>query len=78
MERSFAVRAPRLFNSLPRDLRTDDISYEKFKNRLDRVLSMVEDAPSCENMKPRATSNSLIDQFEQMRRDQTFQLLCHL
>ena len=75
VDRSFPVRAPRLFNSLPKYLRTDYLNYEKFKVALDKMLERVADEPSLENMKPRAGSNSLIDQLEQMKRDQTFQFV---
>ena len=75
VERSFAVRAPELFNSLPKNIRNGNLSFNSFKNQLDKILSKVKDEPSLPNLRPRATSNSLIDQFELMKRDRSYYCL---
>ena len=75
VERSFAVRAPMLFNCLPNHIRSNNLSFESFKCRLDKMLRKVEDSPSLPNLKPRAISNSLIDQFELMKRDGSYSFL---
>ena len=72
VERSFAVRAPMLFNSIPKDIRSDDLSFDAFKSRLDKVLSKIDDTPSFPYLRPRAASNSLIDQFELMKREGSY------
>ena len=75
VERSFAVRAPKLFNSLPKAIRSSSLSFNTFKAQLDILLGKVEDSPSFPNLRPRAISNSLLDQFELMKRDGTYLLL---
>ena len=75
VERSFAVRAPTIFNNLPKHLRSSNLSFESFKSCLDKILSKVEDCPSFPNLKPRAISNSLVDQLELMKRDGLFSSL---
>ena len=75
VERSFAVRAPILFNNLPKFLRNNNLSFESFKSCLDKTLCKVEDTPSFPNLKPRAISNSLVDQLELMKRDGSFYCL---
>ena len=72
VERSFAVRAQTLFNCLPKHLRSNNLSFEAFKSCLDKIISKVEDNPSFPNLKPRAISNSLLDQFELMKRDGSY------
>ena len=75
VERSFAVRAPLLFNSIPKDLRINNLNYLSFKKRLDDVLSRVEDTPSFPGLRPRAISNTLLNQFELMKRDGFYNML---
>ena len=72
VEQSFAVRGPTLFNSIPRALRGGHLRFETFKAQLDIVLGKVADTPSTGNMKPRAGTNSLIDQFNLMKRDGSY------
>ena len=43
--RSFTVRGPELFNSLPKDLRNYEGSMDSFKNHLDSFLELIEDSP---------------------------------
>ena len=69
VEKSFAVRAPRLFDSIPQKTRSNYLSYEAFKNQFDKFLSKVPDLKSLPNYPQRASSNCLLDQLEQLRRD---------
>ena len=75
VERSFAIRAPKLFNCLPKTIRSSNLSYDTFKMRLDELLNKVDDNPSVQGLRPRAVSNSLVDQLELMKRDGTYSLL---
>ena len=75
VEQFFVVRGPMLFNSLPRDIRSNKLGYERFKTRLDEILSKVDDNPSFPNLRPRAVSNSLLDQLELMKRDGSYSQL---
>ena len=69
-ESSFTVNGPRLFNSLPAELRNvTSCSVDSFKRQLDDFLSCLPDEPSCDNLKPGAVnyitgrqSNSIVDQ----------------
>ena len=69
-EGSFLVNGPRLFNSLPADIRNQsNCSVDSFKQQLDQFLSCLPDEPSCENLAPGASSqvtgrqsNSIVDQ----------------
>ena len=61
-ENSFAVRGPRLFNVLPRDLRAYDGELDGFKRLLDRFLSNVPDQPNLPNYSQSAANNSLLNQ----------------
>ena len=63
-ENSFAIRGPRLFNSLPREIRElTDVSVDTFKRSVDKFLSMIPDMPSVPGYAGRrpAKSNSLLD-----------------
>ena len=75
VERSFAIRAPMLFNSLPVEIRSSNLNFETFKTHLDKILSKIENNPSFPNLRPRAVSNSLLDQLELMKRDGTYSSL---
>ena len=74
-DQSFAVRGPKLFNGLPKYLRTDDLSFDAFKRCLDRFLSHVPDQPSLPGYYQPASSNGLLDQIEQLKRDGIFHSL---
>ena len=62
-ESSFAVRAPKLFNVLPREIRDmEDCGVEIFKKHLDKFLSGIRDEPRISGYSAfcRAPSNSLL------------------
>ena len=61
-ERCFALRAPRLFNCLPRQLRNDNGSLPNFKLKLDKYLQTVPDKPILPHYYQEAQDNSLISQ----------------
>ena len=61
---SFGIHAPRLFNTLPADIRnTTGCSVDIFKNKLAKFLKTVPDEPQIAGYTAyrRADSNSLID-----------------
>ena len=64
-DRFLTVEGPRLYNSLPQDLRNLDLSLEAFKGALDRWMSKVPDCPPTQGRRHPATdlwgspSNSL-------------------
>lgn len=60
VEQSFAVRGPRLFNSIPANLRNGNLSYSSFKRQLDVYLNVVPDEPLLPNYPHRHASNSLV------------------
>ena len=66
-ERSFLVHGPKLFNSIPQELRNFEGSLEKFKNLLDFFIKTVPDKPALPNYIQSASSNCLIDQINQLR-----------
>ena len=61
-ERCFALRGPRLFNSLPQDLREYSGTVESFKNKLDKFLQKVLDQPVLPHYYQTESDNSLISQ----------------
>ena len=62
-DRSFAVKGPKLFNTIPFELRNCDISMEVFKSKLDKWLLQIPDRPCLPNYQGQnAASNSVIDQ----------------
>ena len=69
-EASFPIRGPRLFNSLPKNIRNIScVSVDTFKRRLDKFLTTVPDKPTVDGycgMRETA-SNSLIDVIPLMR-----------
>ena len=75
-EQSFQVHAPKLFNSLPKQIRNAKyLSLDEFKQKLDKFLSCIPDEPHIGDQTPRASnintakpSNSIIDQVR-MRED---------
>ena len=71
-DQSFAVRGPKLFNELPKNLRTTECSFNVFKGRLDKFLLNVPDQPSLPGYQQQAVSNCLLDQIQQLKRDGTF------
>ena len=71
-EGSFTVRGPRLYNSLPRDLRNlQGVSVEVFKRALDKSLSQLPDMPAVPGYAGRRStpSNSLVHVIPAHRRD---------
>ena len=71
-DQSFAVRGPKLFNELPKNLRSGECSLDSFKGRLDKFLSCIPDLPHLPGYQQRAVSNCLLDQIQQLKRDGTF------
>ena len=74
-EASFQVNAPRLFNSLPQNIRNlSKISVDEFKIKLDKYLELLPDEPKIGGYYPSACnqfsgnpSNSIIDQGRFLR-----------
>lgn len=70
---SFSLKASRLFNALPRNLRDcNNVSIDTFKHKLDQFLETVPDEPKLPQYHLRASSNSIVDQLVQMRADGIF------
>ena len=67
VESSFAVRGPKLFNSLSIELRNFNGSVDGFKTRLDKFLSLIPDKPCTPGYHQPALSNSVIDQTALLR-----------
>ena len=64
---SFSVQGPRLFNSLPKDVRNiTGCSKEKFKSALDKFLCKIPDEPHIKNCHAvrHAESNNLVEQIK--------------
>ncbi|KAK3895362.1 hypothetical protein Pcinc_000923 [Petrolisthes cinctipes] len=68
-ENAFSVRAPLIFNALPRYLRESTEHLDGFKNQLDKFLRTIPDQPKLPNYHLSAASNSIIDQLAQRRAD---------
>ena len=68
-ERSFAVRGPMLFNSIPADIRNLELSVDSFKAKLDKFLGVIPDKPSLPNYAQTAQSNSILEQLSVLRRE---------
>jgi hypothetical protein len=73
---SFNVFGPRLFNSLPKELRNMNILLEDYKIKLDDFLTCIPDEPPCPGLVPGATDmilskpgNSLLHQIPRAVRD---------
>ena len=64
---SLAVRGPKLFNAMPRDIRDLTGTLEQFKARLDKFILTVLDEPQLPGYQ-RTGSNSLVEQLNRMRR----------
>ena len=64
-DRSLSVQGAKLFNILPRELRTefDKLTPLTFKKRLDEFLKNVPDQPTIAGLSRIAESNSIIDQI---------------
>ena len=71
-EYSFAVMGPRLFNSIPKDIREFQGSPEAFKRRFDKFLSTVPDKPVMLGQPQAINCNSLVSRITEMRQT-TFQ-----
>ena len=67
VDHSFAVRAAKLFNVLPKIIRSSESSTSSFKASLDSFLSSVRDQPLTPGYHQPAASNSLLDQVAHMR-----------
>ena len=69
-EQSFQVSGPRLFNSIPKEVRNmTKVSVEEFKEKLDKFLEKIPDQPNVDGLTPTACnpfnaapSNSIVDQ----------------
>ncbi|KAK3852809.1 hypothetical protein Pcinc_040616 [Petrolisthes cinctipes] len=68
-ENAFSVRAPLIFNALPRYLRESTEHLDGFKNQLDKFLRTIPDQPKLPHYHLSAASNSIIDQLAQRRAD---------
>ena len=61
-ERSFQIWDPKLFNSMPKQLRNmTGCSADKFKMCLDKILELILDEPKTDSLNPRASSFTLQD-----------------
>ena len=63
-EGSFAIRAPKLFNALPKELRNlDGVSVDAFKRQLDKFLGQLPDMPTVPGYagSRSSKSNSIMD-----------------
>ena len=60
IDNSLAVKGPRLFNKLPKDLRAFNGNLETFKKKLDEFLTKIPDQPVLPQYSQTETSNSLI------------------
>ena len=69
IENSFPVQGPRLFNSLPVELRNFQGSFLSFKSKLDEFLAKVVDKPQTPGYHQPAASNSIVAQLAQMKAD---------
>ena len=67
VDQSFAIRGPILFNSLPRKIRSSNLTFYSFKRQLDNVFSQVPDLVSPSNYPQ-------VAQREQMRREGNLKL----
>ena len=63
IDRSFPIRGPNLFNSLPKGLRNFEGSVDTFKRHLDKFLSEIPDQPCIPGYQQAAPTNSIIDQL---------------
>ena len=63
IDRSFPIRGPNLFNSLPKRLRNFEGSVDTFKRHLDKFLSEIPDQPCIPGYQQAALTNSIIDQL---------------
>lgn len=66
VDSSIMVMGPRLFNSLPKQIRDNRDSFVKFKHELDEYLQTVPDQPPLPHYYKVAQSNSVADQYRQM------------
>ena len=57
-ENSLVTEGPRLFNSLPKQLRDTTMSLESFKSRLDTLLALIPDQPMTETLTPDPTNRT--------------------
>ena len=70
-ESSFIIRAPKLFNELPRNLREFAGSVESFKHALDKWLHTIRDQPSLPHYYQQAAGNSILEQLAQVRAERS-------
>ena len=68
-ERSIVVHGPRLFNSIPKDLREYAGTLETFKAGLDRFLAGIQDKPALPQYYQSASGNGLLEQIAQQNAD---------
>ena len=67
IEASFPIIGPKLFNSLPKNIRNNDSSVDAFKARLDKFLKLVPDQPYMPGYQQPAPNNSIIEQLATLR-----------
>ena len=67
VEASLSVTGPKLFNSLPMDIRNCNVSVDAFKARLDKFLKRVPDQPCLPGYQQPALSNSILGQLAALR-----------
>ena len=68
-DNSFSVLGPKLFNSIPKELRQTSMSLDVFKQKLDVFLMQIDDKPVMPNYPQPERSNSIICQLALMRRN---------
>ena len=71
-EFSFAFQGPKLYNSLPPEVRNFDGSLDAFKHKLNKYLSTIPDQPCTPGYHQSVVSNSIIAQLSQMRAEGVF------
>ena len=68
-DESLAVLGPKLFNSIPSELRNESLSLNSFKYKLDKFLSKIWDKPALPNYHQPGRSNSILSQLAVMKRN---------
>ena len=69
-EKSFMVRGPNLFNSLPSNIREYQGSLEGFKRKIDNFLESIPDRPPTPGYHDAAGGNSIPRQIAHLRAQQ--------
>ena len=66
-ESSFAVKGPKLYNCIDKELRNYEGSLEGFKRKLDLFLSEIPDEPPLPGYYRPGASNSIVEQVKSRR-----------